>query len=64
MNITYRQLQAKLLTLTPEQLDTNVTVSCDVSEEAFTVKDLVTITEDDVLSEILDCDQPVLTIDF
>lgn len=64
MNITYKQLIEKLKTLNEEQLNQNVTVYLDLSEEAIPVKDMVFIEEGDFLDGVLDKGHAVLTVDF
>ena len=60
----YKELLTKLKWLTPEQLEQDVTVSCDISKECFTVKEIHCIEPDDFLADVLDEKHPVLTIDF
>lgn len=62
--MTYRELQTKLKWLKPEQLNQDVTVSCDISKECFAVKEIHCVESDDFLADVLDEKHPVLTIDF
>jgi hypothetical protein len=62
--ITYKQLFEKLKTLNEEQLNQNVTVSLNISEEAIPVKDLVIVQKDDILDDILDVGHAVLSVDY
>lgn len=64
MSLTYKELAEQISKLTPEQQNTNVTVSCDIAEEALPVKELHVIGDDDFLAGVLDPEHPVLTIDF
>jgi len=64
MKLTYKQLAAKLKTLSEEQLNQDVTVSLDISQEAIPVKDICFIKDDDFLADVLDENHLVLTIDF
>ena len=50
--------------LTPEQLDMDATVSCDLSEEAMPVSYFHCIHKDDMLADVLDTDQPVIAIAY
>ena len=62
--MTYKELQTKLKWLSEEQLNQDVTVSCDIAQECFVVKEIYCIQPDDFLADILDEKHPVLTIDF
>jgi len=62
--MTYLELAQKLDCLTPEQMQMDVTVSCDLSEEAVPVKFFYVIQKDDILDGVLDVGHPVLTVDF
>ena len=64
MNLTYKQLLEKLKSLNEEQLNQNVTVSLDLTEEAVPVKDLVTVNDGDFLDGVLDVGHAVLSVDF
>ncbi len=51
--------------MTVEQRNMDVTVSCDLSEEAIPVKTVFIIKDaTDLMSDVLDIGHPVLTIDF
>ena len=62
--MTYKELQTKLNWLSDEQLNQDVTVSCDISKECFAVNNIHCIMPDDFLADVLDEKHPVLTIDF
>lgn len=62
--MTYRELQAELAKLTPEQLDMDATVSCDISEEALPVNYFHCIHKDDMLADVLEAGQPIIAIAF
>jgi len=62
--MTYKQLAEEILKMTPEQQAMDVTVSCDLAEEAIPVKDLTTVQENDILDGVLDIGHPVISIDF
>ena len=62
--MTYKRLAEEILKLPPELQETDATVSCDISEEAFQVKNLYLTREGDFLDGVLDIPHPVLTIDF
>lgn len=61
--MTYKELAESILKLTPEQQGTEVTVSCDLKEEAFPVKYFSFIQEEDFLSDVLNTGHPILAID-
>lgn len=62
--MTYLELSQKLDCLSIEQLHMDVTVSCDLSEEALPVKSFYVIQKEDMLDGVLDTGHPILTIDF
>jgi hypothetical protein len=62
--MTYKELRTKLDQLPKEQLNQDVTVSCDISNECFAVKEIHCIEPDDFLADVLDEKHLVLTIDF
>ena len=64
MNLTYKELAEQISKLTPEQQAMNVTISCDISQEALPAKELHVINDDDFLADVLDPKHPVITIDF
>lgn len=62
--MSYKELQTKLKWLSEEQLNQDVTVSCDISQECFAVKNIHCLEPGDFLADVLDKKHPVLTIDF
>jgi hypothetical protein len=63
--MTYKRLAEEILKLPVELQETDATVSCDISEEAFfPVKNLYLTREGDFLDGVLDIPHPVLTIYF
>lgn len=64
MNLTYKELLIQLKGLTENELNQNVTISLDLSQETVPIKDFVQIKDDDFLSDVLDDGHWVLTADF
>ena len=63
--MTYQDLKNQLSRLTPEQLQMDVTISLDISQEAIPASTgLYIIGEDDFLGDVLDVGHPVIPVDF
>jgi hypothetical protein len=62
--MTYKQLAERIQRLPLEQQEMDVTVSCDVSKEAFKANYFHVIGPDDFMGHLLDKDHPIISISF
>jgi len=64
MNITYLQLLERLKKMSGEELNQNVSIAMDDSEEVLPVKKVDTTTKGDWTDDILDRGHIVLRVNF
>ena len=62
--MTYKQLSEAIDKLTPEQKAMDVTISCDISQEAFAANYFHCTQKDDFLDGVLDLGHPVIAIGY